>query len=236
MPRSISEVQSRRDTPFIRVPRDHRKDFREFMQTQMALPETDVRWKGMCESLQRQAHNKPAKFASAYAHMIATPLKERMDPLEAPRTAFIFVDDPRDANAFGHVVGKWDMGPGSLNDIPVVTNDVSDTKAGYDPGNVTVCKLGWFPSNWGDSIQFATLWFGGDDVPTVDPQTPAEDTEKWVQAAIDNCEDTIELMQKALRDVRPTSSAAAARHARAIHREIADQRQNIRDLKQLLPD
>ena len=233
---SISERQSRRDSPLVRVPKDHRQDFREFMQAQMELPESDMRWRGMCESLQRQAHGKPAKFSSAYAHMIATPLSERIDPLKAPRTSFIFVDDPRDANAFGHVVGKWDMGPGSLSDIPVVTNDVSDSKAGYDPGNVTVCKLGWFPANWGDSIQFATTWFGGDDIPIIEPETPAEDTERWINAAIRSAEHTIELMQKALKDVKPATEGGRARHARAIHREIAEQRQNIRDLKKLLPD
>lgn len=232
---SISQRQTKRDRPTIAVPKEHRQDWREFMRAQMALPESDVRWKGMCESLQRQAHGKPAKFASAYAHMIATPKSERIDPREAPRTAFIFVDDLRDSNAFGHVVGKWDMGPGPLNDIPVVTNDVSDNKAAYDGGNVTVCKLGWFPANWGDTIQFATLWFGGDNVPTIKPQTPKEDTERWVKAAIESAQEVIEMMRKARKDIRPAHTAAAVRHEKAIQREIEDQRKNIRDLRRLLP-
>lgn len=232
---SISQRQNRRDTPLVRVPKEHRQDWTEFMQDQIDLPEYDVRWRGMCESLQRQAHGKPAKFASAYAHMIATPQNERMNPLEAPRTAFIFVDDPRDSNAFGHIVGKWGMGPGSLADIPVVTNDVSDSKAYYDGGNVTVCKLGWFPANWGDAIQFATMWFGGDDIPTVEPPTAEEDTERWVKASIESAQHTIELMRKAAKDVRPTNTAAAVRHEKAIRREIEDQRNIIRDLRKLLP-
>lgn len=229
---SISQRQSGRDTPLIRVPKDHRQDWREFMQEQMDLPETDVRWKGMCESLQRQAHEFPARFSSAYAHQIATPLSERMDPREAPISAFIFVDDPRDANAFGHIVGKWGAGDGSLESIPVVTNDVSDSEGGYDGGNVTVCPLGWFPRNWGDQIQFATTWFGGDEIPTVTPPTGPEDTERWVRESIDAAKEVRRLMHKALRD---NDESKHPRHEKAIQRELDAQTKIIQDLRALLP-
>ncbi len=164
---SVSSMQTGKDSPTVRVPKEHRLDWREFMQDQIQLPEGDERWQGMCESLQRQAHGKPARFASAYAHMVATPDSERMDPREAPVSAFIFIDDLNDNKPFGHVVGKWNKGDGSLGGIPVVTNDVNDSKSGYDPGNVTICPFGWFPAERGIGIKFATLWFGGDDVPEV---------------------------------------------------------------------
>lgn len=229
---SISSRQTKRDNPLLRVPKDHRVDFKDFMRTQMQLPESDERWRAMCESLQRQAHGFDAAFASAFAHQIATPLSERMDPREAPISAFIFVDDINDSNAWGHIVGKWDHGPGSLEEIPVVTNDVNDAKQGWDPGNVTVCKLGWFPRYWGDSIQFATLWFGGTEIPSIKPQTAKEDTEQWVRQAIERARGVIELMRKAKRD---NDESKHPRHERAIDREIADQQEIVASLKQLLP-
>lgn len=228
---SISERQTRRDSPLVRVPKEHRKDWREFMQAQMNLPDADTRWRGMCESLQRQAHEFPARFASAYAHMIATPLSERMDPMDAPRTAFIFVDDPKDSNAFGHIVGKWDMAD-TVAEIPVVTNDVNDSETGYDGGNVTVVPLGWFPRYWGDQIQFATMWFGGDEIPQVKEPTGPEDTERWIKESIEAAQAVIEVMRKAARD---NDEAKHPRHEKAIRREIEDQRQIIRDLRKLLP-
>lgn len=229
---SISQRQSGKDTPLLRVPKDHRQDWREFMQAQINLPESDTRWRAMCESLQRQAHRFPARFASAYAHMIATPASERMDPREAPRSSFIFVDDLNDSNAFGHIVGKWGMGPGALEDIPVVTNDVNDSESGYDAGNVTVVPLGWFPKYWGDQIQFATMWFGPQEIPHVTPQTGPEDTERWVKASIDAAQEVIELMQKAARD---NDEIKHPRHEVAIRREIQDQREIIQSLRKLLP-
>src|SRR5689334_2269517 len=88
---SISSLQTNNDNPLLRVPREHKLEFKDFMDRQMKLPESDTRWRGMCESLQRQAHGFDAAFGSAYAHMVAVPKSERMDPREAPRTAFIFV-------------------------------------------------------------------------------------------------------------------------------------------------
>lgn len=231
---SISNNQTRRDNPLLRVPADHRQSWRDFMNTQMKLPESDTRWRGMCESLQRQAHGFPARFGSAFAHMIATPKSERLDPRDAPTGAFIFVDDPRDSNAFGHIVGKWAHND-DVEQTLVVSNDVSDNEAGYDPGNITVVPLGWFPRFWGDSIQFATLWFGGDSVPTVpvpQPETGPEDTSVWVQKAIDNAQEVVDMMQKARKD---NDGAKHPRHERAILREIADQRDIIASLKSLLP-
>ena len=232
LPMSISQHQTGRDNPLLRVPKDHRLEYRDFISTQMKLPETDTRWKSMCESLQRQAHGFDAAFASAFAHMIATPKNERLDPREAPLTAFIFVDDPNDSNPYGHVVGKWGKGDGSLESIPVATNDVSDNEAGYDPGNVTVVPLGWFPAHWGDSIQFATTWFGGTEIPTIEPQTGPQDTERWVKAAITRAEAVVELMVKARQD---NDGTIHPRHEKAITREIQDQRQIIADLRKLLP-
>lgn len=228
---SISQYQSGRDNPLIRVPKEHRQDWRQFMSAQMHLPETNTRWAGMCESLQRQAHDFDAAFASAFAHMIATPKSERMDPREAPISAFIFADDPNDSNVWGHIVGKWAHHT-DLNSIPVVSNDVNDTKTGYDAGNVTVVPLGWFPKYWGDSIKFATLWFGGDEIPNVEPETAEQDTEKWVKQAITRAQAVVELMQKALRD---NDESKHPRHEKAIRREIADQRKIIQTLRTLLP-
>lgn len=229
---SISQRQTGRDNPLLRVPQEHRQDWRAFLGDQMKLPESDTRWRAMCESLQRQAHGFDAAFASAYAHQIATPLSERIDPREAPLTAFIFVDDPNDSNAFGHVVGKWGHGDGTLENIPVATNDVSDNKAGYDPGNVTVCPLGWFPAHGWGSIQFATLWFGGTEIPTIEPQTGPQDTERWVKVAIARAEAVVELMVKARQD---NDGKVHPRHEQAITREIQDQRQIIASLQALLP-
>lgn len=233
---SISQKQSGKDSllnlDLIRVPKDHRQNWRDFMMSQVGLPESDTRWQGMCESLQRQAHGFDARFSSAYAHMIATPRSEQLDPREAPRSAFIFVDDLRDSNAFGHVVGKWGWGDGSLEDIRVVTNDVNDAETTYDPGNVTVVPLGWFPQHWGDSIKFATLWFGPAQVPTIDLESGPEDTEKWVRASIEAAKEVLELMEKALRD---NADERHPRHERAIRREIQAQKDNIKDLKGLLP-
>lgn len=229
---SISQQQFGKDNPLIRVPPEHRQDWRAFMGAQMQLPESDTRWKGMCESLQRQAHGFAAAFASAFAHMVATPLNERMDPREAPISSFIFVDDQNDSNAFGHIVGKWGMGDGTLEGIPVLTNDVDDAKVTYDPGNVTVCKLGWFPLHWGDGIQFATTWFGGTEIPTFTPETGKEDTETWVKKSIERAQAVVELMKKALAD---NDEAVHPHHERAIHREIEDQRAIIESLRGLLP-
>lgn len=229
---SISQHQSVRDNPHLRVPKEHRQDWRGFMTTQIRLSESDTRWKGMCESLQRQAHGFAAAFASAYAHMVATPLKERVDPREAPISAFVFVDDPNDSNPFGHIVGKWGHGDGTLNDIPVVTNDVNDTKTNYDAGNVTVCPLGWFPNHWGDGVKFATTWFGGTEIPTYEPESAEEDTAEWVKVAIERARAVIEMMRKALRD---NDESTHPRHERALNREIADQQQIIADLRGLLP-
>lgn len=228
---SISQRQSRRDSPLVRVPKEHRKDWRGFMNDQIQLSESDTRWQGMCESLQRQAHGFSARFASAYAHMVATPKSERIDPRDAPRTSFIFVDDPRDYNAFGHVVGKWEDAI-DLADILVVTNDVNDAESGYDGGNVTVVPLGWFPKYWGDQIQFATTWFGSQEIPQVEPQTGPEDTERWIKESIAAAEAVVDLMAKALKDNDETKDP---RHEKGIRREIATQRQIIRDLRKLLP-
>lgn len=229
---SIASKQSGKDTPLLRVPKDVRLDYKTFMRVQMELPETDTRWQGMCESLQRQGHGKPARFASAYAHQVATPLSERMDPREAPVTSFVLIDDPNDSNRWGHVAGKWGMGDGTLNGIPVVTNDVSDNEAGYDAGNVTVCPLGWFAENWGDSVQFATTWFGGDDIPTYVPETGKDDTEEFVKASIEAAKVVIEYMHKALRDNNQKEHPA---HERALQREIVDQKKIIESLRELLP-
>ena len=230
---SISSQQFGKDTPLVRVPKSHRVDWRAFMRQQFALPESDQRWKGMCESLQRQAHEFDAAFASAFAHMVATPKNERMDPREAPISSFIFVDDLADSNRFGHIVGKWSFGNGSLESILVVTNDVTDDEAGYDPGNVTIVPLGWFEKNWGDSVQFATTWFGGTEIPTFVPGEAETDTEEWVLVAIERAKAVVEMMNKALRD---NDESKHPNHERAIKREIADQRQIIEDLKRLLPD
>jgi hypothetical protein len=168
--------------------------------------------------------------------MIATPHSERIYPLDAPDSAFIFVDDPNDSNVYGHIVGKWgDSKDGTVGGIPVVTNDVSDGKTSYDYGNVTVCPLGWFPTHWGDTIQFATLWFGPDEIETVDPKPPEtakEDTARWIQRSIDRAEHVIDMMQRAKRD---NDGKAHPRHEKAIRREIQDQRNIIADLKKLLP-
>lgn len=229
---SVSQRQTGKDNPLLRVPKEHRLEWREFMGIQMKLPESDTRWQGMCESLQRQAHGFAAAFASAYAHMVATPKTERIDPREAPVSAFIFVDDLNDSNRYGHIVGKWGDGDGSLEGIPVVTNDVTDNKATYDPGNITVCKLGWFPANWGDQIQFATLWFGGTEIPSVDPETAKEDTAEWVRISIDRAQAVIEMMRKAVRD---NDQKAHPAHERALKREIEDQREIVEALRNLLP-
>lgn len=229
---SVSSTQTKRDNPLLRVKREHRLDWRAFMSAQMQLSESDTRWQGMCESLQRQAHSFEAAFASAYAHQVATPLSERMDPREAPISAFIFVDDPNDDNRFGHIVGKWGKGDGTLNSIPVVTNDVSDSEGGYDGGNVTVCPLGWFPTHWGDQIKFATTWFGGTEIPTYVPESGKEDTAEWVRVAIDRARAVVEMMRKALRDNNEDKHPA---HERALQREIEDQREIIASLRELLP-
>lgn len=231
---SISSKQSGKDVPDKVMPLADRQDWRSFMQAQIDLPESDQRWKGMCESLQRQSHSFPARFASAYAHMIATPKKERLDVREAPVGAFIFVDDPRDSNAYGHIVGKWSYSD-DAESIRVVSNDVNDTKSGYDPGNVTVCPLGWFPRFWGDSIRFATVWFGGDRIDTkLRPaaQPPRVKTAAEVRRAIDAALEVIEWMQKAAKDNDGKQHPA---HEKAIRREIADQRKTINRLKKLLP-
>ena len=229
---SISAQQSKRDNPLLRVPKEHRQDWKSFMRTQMQLSESDERWRAMCESLQRQAHGFQAAFASAYAHQIATPLSERMDPREAPISAFIFADDENDSNRWGHVVGKWGMGDGSLEGIPVVSNDVNDAKTSWDPGNVTIVNLGWFPRYWGDSIKFATTWFGGTEIPTYEPQSGKEDTAEWVKVAIERARAVIEMMRKAKRDNNEDKHPA---HERAIEREIADQQEIIASLRKLLP-
>ena len=229
---SIAQKQTGLDSPLVRVPKEHRQDWREFMNAQISLPEADTKWKGMCESLQRQAHDFPARFASAFAHMIATPKSERMDPRDAPLTSFIFVDDPNDSNAYGHIVGKWGMGDGSLDGIPVITNDVNDSETDYDGGNVTVCPLGWFPKHWGDQIQFATMWFGQNEIPNVVPQTGPEDTERWIKESIEAARATRNLMRKALRD---NDESKHPRHERVIQREIDAQTKIIQDLRELLP-
>jgi len=235
---SISQRQTGQDSPLQHVPRDHRQEWKAFMHDQMSLPESDIRWKAKCEALQRSGHEAASPpgshdfdpaFMSAFAHMIATPKSERIDPREAPISAFIFVDDPNDSNPFGHVVGKWDHAK-VLEEIPVVTNDVSDNEAGYDAGNVTVVPLGWFPPHWGDAIQFATLWFGAHEIPTV--VSPKQDTAKWIEQSIVRAEGVVELMKKALRD---NDGKQHPRHERAIQREIADQRKVIADLRSLLP-
>lgn len=202
------------------------------MATARQLPEGDTRWRGMCESLQRQAHGFAAAFSSAFAHMVATPPAERIDPREAPISAFIFVDDPADSNAFGHIVGKWGHGDGTLAGIPVVSNDVNDQKTSYDPGNVTVCPLGWFPTHWGDGIKYATTWFGGTEIPTYEPETAQEDTAAWVEKAIARAEAVVELMRKARRD---NDENKHPRHERAIQREIDAQRKIVHDLRALRP-
>lgn len=229
---SIAQHQNKRDNPLVRVPKEHRRDWRDFMSLQINLPESDTRWQGYCESLQRQAHGFDARFASAYAHMVATPLNERMDPRDAPISAFIFADDPNDENAWGHIVGKWGHGHGPLDDIRVVTNDVNDRETGYDPGNVTVVPLGWFPRYWGDSIRFATMWFGGDEIPQVEAPTAKEDTEVWVRKAIEKAQEVIEWMKKALKD---NDGKEHPRHERALKREINDQREIIESLRSMLP-
>lgn len=230
---SISQHQNNPDSPFYRVPKEHRQEWRDFMEKQIQLSEYDTRWQGMCESLQRQAHGFDAAFASAYAHMIATPASERIDPREAPVGAFIFCDDPNDSNRYGHVVGKWSREhDDDVESIPVVTNDVNDSETGYDPGNVTVVPLGWFPRYWGDSIKFATLWFGGDEIPTFTPESGKEDTAEWIHKAIDRAHGVIEMMRKALRD---NDEEAHPSHERAITREINAQRKIIEDLRKQLP-
>lgn len=225
--------QTGKDSP-LKLTNEARLGFKEFMRDQMSLSEGDERWRGMCESLQRQSHGFPARFASAYAHMVATPRSERLDVREAPVGAFVFVDDVNDSNRFGHIVGKWRQ-DNTVSDTLVVTNDVADNEGGYDPGNVTVCQLSWFQRNWGDSVQFATVWFGDDTIALKDdrpPETAEEDTKGWVERSIARAEGVIELMKKAVAD---NDGKEHPNHEAALKREIADQRRIIADLKKLLP-
>lgn len=220
--------QDRRDSPFQRVQKDQRQDYRAFINAQVGLPDHDQRWRAMCESLQRQAHGFVARFASAYAHQVATPPSERIDVREAPNTAFVFVDDPADSNKWGHVVGKW--GKDEAGNILVSTNDADG------PGVISIKRLDWFEPNWGDRVQFATLWFGPDTIPLAPPPEPKptakQTTEAQLRSAIDNALEVIELMRKALRDNKEAKHPA---HEKAIKREIADQQETIENLRRLLP-
>lgn len=228
---SFASKQGRADSPLV-VQKDHRLDYRAFINDARALPEGDETWGAMCESLQRQAHGFAAKFGSALAHQIATPKSERIDPREAPFSAFIFVDDPSDSNPFGHIVGKWGDAK-AIADIPVSTNDVSDNEAVYDYGNVTVVPLGWFPGHWGDAVQFATLWYGDTSIPLKDPKpSAAEDTEAWVRRAIARAQEVVELMRKALQD---NDGRQHPKHEAACKREIAHQKRLVAELRRLLP-
>lgn len=229
----FAEKQSGKDGP-LRTTTEARTSFKDFMRRQMALSESNETWKGMCESLQRQSHGFAARFASAYAHQVATPRSERLSIKEAPVGAFIFVDDPNDSNRFGHIVGKWAQGETEA-DTPVVTNDVTDSQSGYDPGNVTVCPLGWFPTHWGDNIRFATVWFGSDSIPLKDdkpPESAQQDTRDWIKRSIERAELVIELMKKAIKD---NDGRKHPKHEAALKREVEDQRKIIADLKRLLP-
>jgi len=223
--------QNKADNPFM-VPRQDRLDYRGFIQEQMQLSNTDTTWAAACETLQRTAHGFPARFGSAFAHQIATPAAERIDPREAPFSAFIFVDDPEDSNKDGHVVGKW-HDAADVADIVVVSNDVGDDKLSYDPGNVTTVSLGFFPEHWGDTVQYATLWFGPQHIATVDG--PPEPTAKQaikdeLHDAIDSAQEVIEMMEKAIHDLGDDHPIAERR----CRREISHQRRVIDNLKRLL--
>lgn len=227
---SISSRQNRADNPLV-VPRQDRLDYRGFVDEQTALPDSDTLWGGGCESLQRTAHGFPARFGSAFAHQIATPKKERLDPREAPFSAFVFCDDPNDDNAFGHVVGKWRDAP-KLDDILVSTNDVADNGSDYDYGNVTVVPLGYFPAHWGDGIRFATLWFGPDEIPTVEQKPkPRQAIAAELRDAVDAALDVIQAMSKAIRDLGPGHPVIERR----CRREITHQHQVIEQIRRLLP-
>lgn len=229
--------QNRKDTPLSHMPHDDKVDWTQFYRKQIALPDTNDQWGAACEALWRTGHGFPAQFASAIAHQYATPKSERLDVREAPIGSAVFIDDPSDSNAFGHVVGLWERHLGASDVIKVATNDVKGNT--YEYGSVSIVDLGWFKPNWGDDTQFATLWCGdykvqvvGGKVVKPKPPTGREDTKSQIQRAIHFAENVVEMMHKAIKDnngkIRPA-------HERQLHRELADQQRNLRDLRHLLP-
>lgn len=229
-------AQNRKDTPLLHMPLNDRQDWRAFYETQFARPVTDDTWGAMCEGLWRSGHGFPATFGSAIAHQLATPKSERLDIREAPIGSAVFYDDPRDSNPFGHITGLWARK--SPTDIDVATNDVRN--GSYEYGSVSVVPHTWFKANWGDDLQFATLWCGpykvevvGGKVVPPKPPTGRQDTAALVHRAINNAEQVVDLVKKAIKD---NDGKIRHQHEVRLHQELRDQQQNLRDLRHLLPN
>lgn len=114
---------------------------------------------GQCLKVCRTSRNIPAKYPSALAAQVSTPEKHQIHDISKIKQGhFIFFDDPRDNNPYGHIVGVQgrvrDADPSRLGDLLVWTNGVKANR-------LVLVRGDYFEKHWGDDFQFGTDWLNG---------------------------------------------------------------------------
>lgn len=114
---------------------------------------------GMCQKVCRTARDLPAVYSTAKRSQDATPKEHRFYKVADWRKGMVlYVDDPNDSNAAGHIVtivGRVKgFDPDNAHDVLVKTNSVLS-------GRLVVVRADYFTDAWGDKIQFASDWLNG---------------------------------------------------------------------------
>lgn len=114
---------------------------------------------GMCLKICRQSRNIAAKYPSALKAQQATPAKHRITRIRDIKIGhFMYFDDPRDGNPYGHIVGVVGRVKGvSLDSLDSIVTETNSVKR----GEVTRVRASYFPRYWGDKFVFATDWLNG---------------------------------------------------------------------------
>lgn len=117
-----------------------------------------LRWRALCQSLQRQARGLPAVYPSALSAALATPTSERVERVSDLRRGMVaFSDDPNDGNPYGHVyfIAGWTGPRNNPENLWTWTNDVLRS------GGVDLVPITLYRAKWGDDFQFGATWLNG---------------------------------------------------------------------------
>lgn len=173
---------------------------------------------GMCLKVVRYARNIPAKYPSALAAALATPLAFRVRMGNLKPGHVIYYDDPNDDNPFGHVgTVRW-VAPRilSLADVVIETNSVKANELVKVRGD-------FFPKNWGDKFQWGASWLNGQQLLMPATPTPVAPAPRAPRMAV--VREAIEEITR-FRDIH--AKAGHTRIADALTRDIAELRETVK--------
>lgn len=177
-------------------------------------------WRGLCQSLARQAARLPAVAPSAAAAAAMTPARLRVHDIADVRRGMVaFWGTPHDDNPFDHVttVAGFD-GPHTLDAMLNWTNDA------VEAGSVDLVRGSFFPDRWGDPFMFAAPVLNGFWLPGYGPEPDAPGIGPNLDAAIAAQREGIAAVRKAIRHHR------AAKHPKRVA-ALAD---NLAEMREAL--